>query len=135
VRREQTADQEGRAAHDAHGDEEGVLAADQIAQPAEHQRAKRSDCESRGECCQREDEARDFIHTGEELRREDGGEQSVDIKVVPFEDGAQRGRTDHQPLIGRDCLRHRQVRHRGCLVHSFPLDSLVLMISVWAAPP
>ena len=42
----QQADHEGRQPHHPHGDEEGVLAPDQIADPAEHQRPERPHRES-----------------------------------------------------------------------------------------
>ena len=56
----QQADQEGRQAHDQDGDEEGVFAADQVADAAEHQRAERAHQEACGEGQQREDIARRF---------------------------------------------------------------------------
>src|SRR5580658_6693959 len=49
------ADQEGRKTHDRDGDEEGVFASNQVADPAEYQRAERADQEARGERQQRKD--------------------------------------------------------------------------------
>jgi hypothetical protein len=48
---------EGRQAHQHDGDEEGVLAPDQVAEPAEHERAERPHREAGGEGQQGEDEA------------------------------------------------------------------------------
>ena len=56
----QQADQEGRQAHDHDGDQEGVFAADEIADPAEHQRAERAHQEAGGKGEQREDVAGRF---------------------------------------------------------------------------
>jgi hypothetical protein len=46
--------------HDQDGDEEGVFAADEVADAAEHQRAERTHQEARREGEQREDVARRF---------------------------------------------------------------------------
>ena len=59
-RTRQQADQEGRQAHDHDGDEEGVFAADEIADAAEHQRAERAHQEAGGKGEQREDVAGRF---------------------------------------------------------------------------
>ena len=83
------ADREGRPAHDAHGDQKRVLAAHQIAQPPENQRAERAHGEAGGKRGQRENKAGDFIHAGEELRTDDARQQTVQIEVVPFEHGAE----------------------------------------------
>ena len=56
----QQADQEGRSAHDQDGDEEGVFAADEVAEAAEHQRAERAHQEAGGKGEQREDVAGRF---------------------------------------------------------------------------
>ena len=52
----QQADQEGRAAHDEQRDEEGVLAADQVADAAEDERAEGAGGESRAEGRQRREQ-------------------------------------------------------------------------------
>ena len=54
----QQADDEGRQTHDEDGDEEGVFAADDVAEAPEHDRAERPHQEARGEGEQREDVAR-----------------------------------------------------------------------------
>ena len=48
----QQADQEGRAAHDEQREEEGVLPADQVADPTEGECAERAGGESGAEGCQ-----------------------------------------------------------------------------------
>src|SRR5690606_20490603 len=90
----QQADREGRAAHDEHRHEEGVLAPDEIADPAEHDRPERSHREPGGERGEREDEPRGLVDPGEELRRDDRGEQAVEVEVVPLEHRAERRRRD-----------------------------------------
>ena len=86
----QQADEEGADAHQRHGDEEGVFAADDVAEPTEKQRAERAHRETGGEGEQREDEGCRRIDAGEELRRQNGRQRAVDIKVVPLEYGAER---------------------------------------------
>src|SRR5207342_2917769 len=91
----QQADQEGRRAHDHDGDQEGVLAPDQVAESAEHQRAERPHRETGGEGEQGEDEGAGFIQATEELLGDDRGERTVQVEVVPLEYGAQRRGEDH----------------------------------------
>jgi hypothetical protein len=88
----QQADREGREAHDAHGDEEGVLAPDEIADAPEHKRPERADREARSKGGQRQNEGGCFVDAREELRRQDRCKQSVKVEVVPFENGAERRR-------------------------------------------
>ena len=68
----QQADEECADAHQGHRDEEGVFAADDVAQAAEEQRAERAHREAGGESEKREDECRRRIDAGEELRRQNG---------------------------------------------------------------
>ena len=77
------------AAHDAHGDQEGVLAPHQIAEASEYQRAERPHREARGKRRQRKDEAGDLVDAGEKLRADDARQQAVQIKVVPLEHRAR----------------------------------------------
>ena len=95
------ADEERAETHQRHGDEEGVFAADHVAEPAEDQRAEWADGEAGGERKQREDEADIRRHVGEKVFRQERAERAVDVKVVPFEDGAQRGGKDHETLFAR----------------------------------
>ena len=94
----QAADQEGGRTHDQDGDEKGVLAANQIAQPAEHQRAERPHQEARGKGQQREDVARRLGVLAEELRADNRGQRAVEVEVVPFENGTKR-RRKNDPLL------------------------------------
>jgi hypothetical protein len=95
----QQADAEGRGAHDQDGDEEGVLAADEVADAAEHQRAEGAHQKARREGEQREDVARRRVEGGEELRPDHRGERAVEVEVVPLEDGAERRSEDHPLLL------------------------------------
>ena len=95
----QHADQEGAEAHQRHGDEEGVFAADDVADPAEHQRAERAHRKAGGEGEQGEDEARGRVDAGEELLGQDDPERAVDVEVVPLEHGAERGGEDDEALF------------------------------------
>ena len=83
------ADDEGRQAHDEDRDQEGVLAADDVTDAAEHDGAERTHEEAGGERQQREDVAGRRRIGAEELRADDRGERSVKIKIIPFEDGAE----------------------------------------------
>jgi len=90
----QDADQEGRGAHQQDGHQEGVLTADHVAQAAEHQRAERAHDEAGGEGEQGEDEGCIRV-ADEELLGDDGSERTVEIEVVPFENGAEGRRGDN----------------------------------------
>ncbi len=86
----QHADDERRQTHDQNGDEEGVFAADHVAQPTEQQSAKRSHDEACGKRQQREDERRSRIQSSEELLGDDGRQRAVEVEVVPLEYRAER---------------------------------------------
>ena len=88
--RRQAADERGRGAHDDDGDEEGVLAADEVTEPAEHQRTERPHEEPGRESQQREQERGGVVHPREELLGDDGDQRAVEVEVVPLEDGAER---------------------------------------------
>jgi hypothetical protein len=96
----QDADDERRHAHDEDGDEEGVFAADEIAEPTEHQRAERPHREAGGEGEQREDEPRRRVHAREELLGDDRRERAVQVEVVPLEHRTQRRGEDHAAHVG-----------------------------------
>lgn len=70
----QQADEEGRQAHDQDGDEEGVFAADEVADAAEDERAERAHQEAGSESKQREDVTRRLGVGGEEGRADEGCE-------------------------------------------------------------
>ena len=85
----QHTDDEGRYAHQHDGDEESVLAPNQIAQPSKHQGAEGTHGEARGKCQQRKDEGGRLVNAGEELLADDAGQRTVEVKVVPLENGPQ----------------------------------------------
>ena len=97
----QQADPEGGAAHDGDRDEEGALAADQVAHATEDQCAERPEREAGGERAEREDVARGVVQSREEGAREDAREWHEDEEVVPLEGGARRGSGDHEAQLAR----------------------------------
>src|SRR5262245_52584143 len=78
-----------------------MLAADQISEPAEEQRAEGPHEEPSGEGEQREDEGGRGINAGEELRRQDRRERAVDVEIVPLENRAERRGEDDEALLAR----------------------------------
>ena len=108
------ADEEGAETHQGHRDEERVFAADQVAEVAEDQRAERAHGEARGEREQREDEADIRRHVGEEIFCQEHAERSVDVEVVPLEDGAERRSENDEPLFARHAAGLRRVYCHGC---------------------
>src|SRR5581483_533731 len=88
------ADQEGRAAHQSHGDEEGALAAELVADDAEDQRSQGPEGKPRREQSERSDQGWSRIEPGEEDLGDDRREASEDEEVVPFE-GRASGRGDN----------------------------------------
>ncbi|KAG0751322.1 hypothetical protein G6F24_014429 [Rhizopus arrhizus] len=97
----QHADQEGRDAHDQDGDQEGVLAADAVAEAAEEGRAERTHEEAGSERQQGEDHARGFIDATEELLGDDVGERAVQEEVIPLEHRAE-ARCEDDLLVALD---------------------------------
>ena len=114
----QQSDREGRKPHDPHGDEEGVLAPDHVADAPEHQSAERPHGEPGGEGGEREDEPRRLVHAGEELRRDVEGEQAVEIEIIPLEHGAERRRGDDEFLVLCRLVVLRQAVLGGCRHHA-----------------
>jgi hypothetical protein len=98
----QQPDHEGRQPHQQHGDQEGVLAAPQVAQPAEHQGPERAHREAGGEGQQGEDVAGGGVHPREELGGDDRRQGAVEVEVVPLDHGADRRGQDHQPVVAVD---------------------------------
>ena len=82
-------DKERADAHQCHCDDERVFTANDVAEPSEEQRAKRSDGETSSEGKQREDESRRWIDAGKELRRKNWRQRAVDVKIVPLEHSAE----------------------------------------------
>ena len=112
----QQANDEGRQTHDEDRDKERILAADDVADSAEHQRAERTDKEAGGEGEQRKDVTGAWRIGAEELRADDRGQRTVKIEIVPFENGTER-RSDNDEtfvlghpfgLLPYDCGRHER---------------------------
>ena len=85
----QQADDEGRQAHDQNCDQEGVFAADDVADPAEHDGAERTHQEASSERQQCEDVAGGRRIGAEKLRADDARERAVQVKIVPFKNGTE----------------------------------------------
>jgi hypothetical protein len=100
----------GRQTHDENGDEEGVFAADDVADASEHDGAERTHQEAGGKGEQREDIACGRRIGREELRADDAGERSVEVEIVPFEDGAERRGENNEAFV----LRHSAGPGRCC---------------------
>ncbi len=113
----QKTDHEGREAHQQHGDQEGVLAAPQIAQAPEDDRAERPHRETGGEGHQGEDIAGRLIHAGEELHGDDRGERPVQIEIIPLDYSADRRRQDHQLVVLADHIFIIDRRTNGAVRH------------------
>jgi len=93
--RGQEADQRGAHAHRGHGDEERVLAADQITDVTEHQRAQRAHAKAGAEGREAGEELSGVVAGRKKLLPEEHGEASVQIEIVPLEQCADRRRRDH----------------------------------------
>ena len=86
-------DQSDRAGAESHADErqnEGVLAADAVSHPAEHERPQRTDQEAGGEQRDRAEQSGDGVALIEELDRQDRGQAAENIEIIPFDDVASR---------------------------------------------
>ena len=101
VIRRQESDGRRRAAHDEQRHQEGALAADEIADAAEEQRAERPHDEADGEGGEIRDEGQRVVAGGIEERRDDRGQAAEDIEVVPLDHRADGGRGDDLPDPGR----------------------------------
>ena len=82
------ADRRRRSAHDQQREHEGVLASDEIADAAEHQRAERSHGEADGERRQPFQQRDGLVRLGVEHARDHRGETAKDVEVVPLDDRA-----------------------------------------------
>jgi len=79
-----------RATHHHDGDQEGVFAADQIADTAEEDGAERPYQEARRIGCEGGEQCGRVISGWKEQRGEERRQRGVEIKVVPLEDRAER---------------------------------------------
>jgi hypothetical protein len=95
----QQADQEGRPAHEQDGHQEGIFAANQIAQATEHQGAERTDQKARGVGRESRQQRRRLVARRKEQRREEWRQGGVEIEVVPLEHGAERRCEDDSPFL------------------------------------
>ena len=84
----QQAHDEGGQTHDQDGDQEGVFAANHVAQTPEHQCTKRPHDETGRKGQQREDDLGVGVEVREELFTNDRGQGAVQVKVVPLKNGA-----------------------------------------------
>src|SRR3989454_9479721 len=108
------ADERRRQTHAAQRNEEGVLAAHDVADAAEDERSERADEEARGEGADRLDERASGGAGREELDRQERGQAPEDVEVVPLDDipngcgdddptkilGGETGRRHCSPLEG-----------------------------------
>ena len=97
----QHADQERREAHDRERDQERVLAADAVADPAEHERPERAHDEADREGREREDEGRRRVNAREEMGGEIARERAIEEEVVPLEERPERRGADDVRRPGR----------------------------------
>src|SRR3546814_13223153 len=77
-------------AHQRDRDEEGVFAAQPVAQIAEKDRAQRPHAKARAERGEREQKGDSLVLRGEEQLADKHRKRAVDEKIVPFENSAQR---------------------------------------------
>ena len=89
-------DERGRQSHPGERHEEGVFAANPVADRAEHQCAERPDQEPHREEGHGAEQRRDRMALLEELDREDRGQAPEHVEVVPLDHVADRGR-EHDP--------------------------------------
>src|SRR5262249_56419506 len=110
--RQQT-DQEGGAAHHNDGDEEGIFPSDQVADAAEDQGAERAHEEAGRVGGEGGQQRCRVIARREEQRGEERRQRCVEIEVVPFEDRAEGGREEYEPLLARHAGGERDGLRKG----------------------
>ena len=115
--RRQEADGGRRSAHDDDRDEERVLAADEVADPAEHEGAEGPHEEAGGVRDERGEQRRGGVARRKEERGEEGRQRRVEIEVVPLEHGAERRREDDPFFF---FPRDRRRSSGDCRCHAFP---------------
>ena len=102
----QHADEERREAHEGEGREERDLAADEVADPAEDERAERPHDEADRKGREREDEGRRLVNRGKKMRGEAARKRAIEEEVVPLEQRPERRGAD-------DVRCRRAARRRG----------------------
>ena len=125
----QQSDEESADAHERHCDDEGVFAADKVAEPAEEQGAERTHGKTGREGEQREDEGRRRVYAGKELRGQNRRQGAVDIKVVPLEYCTERRSKNDHPLLG--CHSTLAVLTRSHCCHGVSPFVVSCWISFW----
>ena len=113
----QETDQRRATAHHDNGDEEGVLAADEITDAPEYHRADRTDDETGGQRAERREHRCRRIIRRKQHRAHEYGKRAVDEEIVPLEHGAEcRGENDLPLFASREivtgCCRHSYCIHR-----------------------
>src|SRR5262245_32479825 len=99
--RDQT-DAAGADAHAGQRQQEGILATDAVAHPAEEEGAKRADEEARGKQRDSAEQRRDRMRFFEELDRQDRSQAAENIEVIPLDNVADRRSDDHCTKVLRD---------------------------------
>ncbi|ENR62005.1 hypothetical protein C028_02340 [Brucella abortus 63/168] len=100
----QKADQEGRSAHDDDGNKECIFTADEVADASEDESAEGAHKETCRKSQKNEDVSGCFRVFVEEGRADKGRQRSIEIEVIPFKDGTERGRKDDLALFARHFL-------------------------------
>src|SRR2546425_255446 len=96
-----------RHAHTSQRDDEGVLPAHLVAEPAEEERPQRAYQEADREDRHGAEEGRHRVALLEKLDREDRGQAAEDVEVVPLDDVADGcGDDDSAEFFGRNLSRH-----------------------------
>ena len=93
----QESDRGRRAAHDEQRHEKGALPPDQVADPAEEERAERPHDEAHGKRREVGDQRQRVIARRIEERRDGRGQAAEDVEVVPLDHGADGRRRDDLP--------------------------------------
>src|SRR6267143_4178822 len=120
-------DQHGGEPHGDDGDEEGVLAADEIADAAEDQRPEGADEEARRVRAERAEQRGRLVPRREEQGGEERRQDGVQVEVVPLEHRADRGSDDDTPLFrAADHPVAGGVHRCGDCTHVDPLSAWVL---------
>jgi hypothetical protein len=82
------------------------FAADAVAHPAEQKGAERTDQKARGEQRDRAKERRHWMTLFEEFDRQDRGQASEYVEVIPLDDITARRGGDHASEVRRDMSSH-----------------------------
>ena len=87
-------------AHDHQSDEEGIFAANEVAEAAKEESAEGTHDEADGEGRKIGDEGEGVVAGGVDLRGEDRGKAAEEVEVVPLDHGADgRGEDDARDAV------------------------------------